>query len=446
MKEMAAKSLLAGSATRDITPTKPMFLAGYPHVPRTSTGVHDPLLASALYLADGKTALLLIGLDILFISQRSTIVCREAIGKATGIPAGNILISASHTHSGPVTNDQLAWSGDPLVPPADPEYLEQFHCGIIEAGIAAHAAAMPARLAVTSAVAEGVGCNRLDPNGPFDSEVGLLALKSERDGRLFALDLVYGTHPTVLHEDSKLVSSDFPHFTRQQIAEAFPGVTTVYHNGPCGNLSPRYHVKGQTFAEAERLGRRLGESVVHSLRALKDTDFRADIPLAARHGQAELVPNKFLPVAEAEAKLRQARERYEQLKRDSAPHGPVRTAECVVFGAEMALALARAQASGEVARRQAEFGHAEVQALQIGELFLAGLPGEQFVEYGLEIKRRVPRRAFVISNSNGELQGYIVTPEAAAAGGYEAAWALFRAESGARMVNTAVELMKGLPS
>jgi hypothetical protein len=75
---------------------------------------------------------------------------------------------------------------------------------------------------------------------------------------------------------------------------------------------------------------------------------------------------------------------------------------------------------------------------------LAALPGEQFVEYGLEIKRRAPGRAFVIGNANGELQGYIVTPEAAAAGGYEAAWALFRPESGARLVEAAVELMKEL--
>ncbi|MCX7825574.1 MAG: neutral/alkaline non-lysosomal ceramidase N-terminal domain-containing protein, partial [Verrucomicrobiae bacterium] len=146
-------SLQAGCAVRDITPTKPSFLVGYPHVARISTGVHDPLLASALYLADGETTLLLIGLDILFISQRSTAICREAISRATGIPAGNILISASHTHSGPVTNDQLAWAGDLLVPPADPEYLDLFHRGIIEAGVAAHSAAEPARLAVTSAIA-----------------------------------------------------------------------------------------------------------------------------------------------------------------------------------------------------------------------------------------------------------------------------------------------------
>ncbi len=322
--------------------------------------------------------------------------------------------------------------------------MERFHRGIIEAAVAARQAAVPARLAVTSAAAEGVGSNRLDPAGPFDPEAGLLALRDARDGRLLAVDLVYGMHPTVLHEDSRLVSADFPYFVRREIAEAFPGATTIYHNGPSGNLSPRYHVRGQTFAEAERLGRRLGGSVVRSLRALHDGDFRGDITLAARQGKADLVPNRFPPVAEAEAKLRQAREHHERLKLQGAAHGPVRTAECVVFGAEQALSLAGAQASGEVAKRQADFGRAEVQAFRIGEAYLAALPGEQFVEYGLEIKRRAPGRAFVIANANGELQGYIVTPEAAAAGGYEAAWALFRPESGARLVEAAVELMKEL--
>jgi hypothetical protein len=373
-------------------------------------------------------------------------LCRDAIRRATGSSPGRILISASHTHSGPVTNDQLAWLGDPVVPAPDPAYMERFHGGIIEAATAARAAAAPARLAVTSAMADGVGGNRLDPDGPFAPEVGLLALKCERDGRLFAVDLIYGMHPTVLHEDSRLVSADFPHFTRREIAESFPGVTTVYHNGPSGNLSPRYHVAGQTFAEAERLGRRLGGSAVRSLRAPRETDFRADIPLAVRQGTVDLVPNRFLSVAEAESNLKQSREQHANLKRQGAAHGPMRTAECAVFGAEMAMALARAQASGEVAKRQTDFGRAEVQAFQIGDLYLAALPGEQFVEYGLEIKRRAPGPAFVISHANGELQGYIVTPEAAAAGGYESAWALFRPESGARLVNTALELMKELPS
>jgi len=439
---MKNTKFMAGTAVREITPRKPLSLVGYPNVPRVSTGVHDPLLASALYLSDGKTPLLLISLDILYIFRPSACLCRDAISKATGIPAGHILISASHTHSGPISGDELAWRGDSIVPPPDPEYIEQFHNNIIAAGIAANAAARPARLAVTSAAANGVGRNRLAPEGPFDPEVGLLAIKRECDNCLHALDVIYGMHPTVMHEDSKLVSSDFPHFTRRELVEKFPGLTVVYHNGPCGNLSPRYDVKAQTFAEAERLGRWLGESVVKSLQALKDDDFRSDVALAVSSRKVELVPNTFPSVADAETKLHDARNSYERLKREGASHGPVRTAECVVFGAENALALAKAQAAGEVIRRQEEYGRAEVQVLRIGDLFLAGLPGEQFVEYALEIKRRAPGRAFVISLANGELQGYIVTPEAADAGGYEAPWALFRPESGARMVNAALEMME----
>ncbi|MFA7157730.1 MAG: neutral/alkaline non-lysosomal ceramidase N-terminal domain-containing protein [Kiritimatiellia bacterium] len=434
-------TLMAGAATRDITPAMPVFLAGYPHAARVSTGAHDPLLASAIHLSDGRTPLLLIGLDILYISQQSTAICREAINKSIGIPAGNILISATHTHSGPVTADQLAWRNDPAVPAPDPGYMEHLHNGIIGAGIAAHTAAQPAEIAITSASAEGIGRNRLDPKGPFDPEVGLLAVRSKSDSRLYALDIIYGMHPTVIHEDTKLASSDFPHYTRQHIIEKHPGITPVYHNGPCGNLSPRYDVKGQTFTEAERLGRKLGKLIVKSLKALKDSDFSSNIPLVVKSRKIKLTPNKFPPVPEAEARLRAARDRFEQLKRERAPRGAFRTAECVVFGAENALALTQAQAAGELARRQAEYAKAEVQVLRIGDAFLAGLPGEIFVEYALEIKQRAPKRAFVIGLANGELQGYIVTPAAARAGGYEAAWAMFAPESGRRMVKAALNLI-----
>ncbi len=67
-----------------------------------------------------------------------------------------------------------------------------------------------------------------------------------------------------------------------------------------------------------------------------------------------------------------------------------------------------------------------------------------FVEYALEIKRRAPCRAFVISLASGELQGYIAAEAAYASGGYEAAWAMFKPESGARMVKAALQLMQEL--
>ena len=399
-------NLLAGCATRDISPTEPMFLAGYPHVPRTSTGVHDPLLASALYLADGRTALLLIGVDSLFISQRSTAWCREAISRETGIPAGQILISATHTHSGPVTGDELAWLDDPVVPPPDPAIhgaLPPRHHRSGRGRAAGRRAGPPRRderrgrrRRRQPARSRGTVRSRGRPAGPPG--------RSRRTAGWRSTWSMACIRPSSTRTRGSSPPT-FPHFVRREIAEAFPGATTIYHNGPSGNLSPRYHVRGQTFAEAERLGRRLGGSVVRSLRALQDGDFRGDIRLAARQGKADLVPNRFPPVAEAEAKLRQAREHHERLKLQGAAHGPLRTAECVVFGAEQALALAGAQASGEVAKRQADFGRAEVQAFRIGNVDLVALPGEHFVEYGLEIKRRAPGRAFVISQRQRRASG-----------------------------------------
>ena len=86
----------------------------------------------------------------------------------------------------------------------------------------------------------------------------------------------------------------------------------------------------------------------------------------------------------------------------------------------------------------------EVQALRVGDTFLVGLPGEQFVEYALRIKRESPRRAFVISLANGELQGYIVTPEAEAVGGYEAQMSFFPAAAGDALTSAALKLIRDL--
>src|SRR3954469_6676282 len=111
---MATYPLYAGAATADISPQKSIFLAGYPNVPRYSTGIHDPLLSSALCLQAGTTRVLLISNDIIYLSKPSVARLRQGISHATGghIQPGNILISASHTHSGPKMLDPIATSGD----------------------------------------------------------------------------------------------------------------------------------------------------------------------------------------------------------------------------------------------------------------------------------------------------------------------------------------------
>jgi hypothetical protein len=241
-------------------------------------------------------------------------------------------------------------------------------------------------------------------------------------------------HPTVLHEDSRLYSADFPGYARQYLEGRFPGLRVAYHTGPCGNLSTRYHVKAQTFAEAQRLGEHLGTRVETALEALAPEAFDDSPRLLASSDRVDLLPRGFGSVEQATENLREAREVYARLRKENAGHGPVRTAECTVFGAEEYLTLARAQMDGSLARVQAAHTPAEVQVFRLGTTTLAALPGECFVEYALRIKREAALPAFVISLANDELQGYIVTPDTR---GYEANLSLFLPESGDRMVQSA---------
>ena len=250
-------------------------------------------------------------------------------------------------------------------------------------------------------------------------------------------------HPTVLHEDSTLVSADFPHYTRRHLQERLgEGPPVVYHTAPCGNQSPRHFVRDQTFEEAERLGRTLGAAALAAVEGLVEDDFTPNVTLSGKLREVDL-PRRALPsLAEAEELLAGARARYERLQTERAERAVVRAAECAVFGAEAAVALARAHQRGDVDRTLAAYRPIHVQTLRIGHASLAGLPGELFVEYALDIKRRAAAKTFPVSLVGGELQGYVVTPEAAGDDGYEAANALFAPTSGAVMVDAVLSLLR----
>jgi neutral/alkaline ceramidase-like enzyme len=419
-----------------------MALYGYPHVERISTGIHDPLLATAIVLKRPDATVVLAALDLLMIEPGFARQLRQDVAAAIGCAESAVFIGCTHTHSGPVTARMISWQNDTTIPEPDPAYLQFVTRQLTAAAVAADESAIPAELAWTRAEATGVGGNRLNADGITDPECGILAVRGVRDRDMLALALIYGMHPTVLHQDSTLVSADFPHYTRRHLQQRNGGpVPIAYLTGPSGNQSPRRFVNGQTFAEAERLGRKLGAAVCHALDELADDSWQQTAPLASRLAMLELPRNPCRTLAEAECLLADYQTRYDQLQRAHAPHAEVRTAECAVFGAEGTVTLAEAEARGELEARLRDYRPIEVQALRIGAVNLIGLPGECFTEYGLEIKRRASRCTFVATLVNGELQGYIVTPEAAAHGGYEATNAVFAPESGRILVDTAVDLV-----
>ncbi len=442
-------SIRAAAAKREITPGGPTALCGYPHVRRISQGVHDPLYASALCVKSGGRTIALISLDIVMLEPPLARSIRQAVARRLDVDEACVFINCTHTHSGPVTAHIMGWQEDETATPPDEAYLDFLTKQTVDAAGEAADAARPAEVAWTTADAAGVGGNRHSPDGVADPEVGVLVVREgESDAndekKLMAAVVDYAMHPTVLHEDSLLVSSDFPHYARELLARRFGSqFTVVYQNGPSGNQSPRYFVNGQTFAEAKRLGEKLGRAVAAAVELIDDAEFKSDCQLWGRLAEVEL-PRRVMPsVPEAEKLLADYRATFQRLRDEGALRAEVRTAECAVFGAESTLTLAKAEQSGQIARTLAQYRPLEVQAVGIGGATFVGLPGESFTEYALMLKKRAGKGVFVVSLVNGELQGYIVTPEAARAGGYEATNSLFAPEAGRILVDAALALLDG---
>lgn len=433
-------NLVAGAAVADITPRGSVFLYGYPHVPRYSTGVNDPLECAALYLRNGDGHALFLANDVIYFPRVLVAEIRSRVHAATGVPAEAIMITATHTHSGPIMADHLSNAADAVLPKVDPGYLAWLAEQIVAAACAAIRAAVPAEVGLAVARAVGVGSNRHDPAGPADPEVPVLIARTADTRQPIGCMLVYGMHPTVLHEDSTLISGDFPAFTRSFLRQTVLPATcpVLFHNGASGNQSPRHVTRANTFAEAKRLGELLGRAVAEVVPAV---EFLADAVIEVRSQRVPLSPREFPAPAQAEQAVVVAKARYEQLKAEGAARQLVRTAECDVFGAEETAELSRAAGDGRLAEAIAQCSPAEIQLIKVGPWTFVAWPGEHFVEYGLALKRQL-ERAFLITLANGELQGYVVTAEAAAAKVYEATNAVFSHENGPRLVEATVALAR----
>ncbi|MEX2671642.1 MAG: neutral/alkaline non-lysosomal ceramidase N-terminal domain-containing protein [Phycisphaeraceae bacterium] len=433
------KAWQVGAAQVDITPKESQFLFGYPHVDRYSTGVHDPLIAAAMFVGDGQTASLFVGGDAIFIPRDMAQRIRQRIAAEAGLPAEHVMVTASHTHSGPITVSMISNEGDPHVPAPDPTYVAQLEDGFVEAGVQACRNARPARLGYAVADGSGLGTNRRDPAGPSIPDVPVLVARDAADEALLAVMAVVSMHPTVLHEDWTQVSGDFPGLARQHLRQTLGDCPFVYHMGASGNQSPRHVTRANTIAEADRLGQMLSESIAAVIDKAKPVQ---PVQVKCVQRQVELPLRSFPPVNEARKQMDQAVHRLKQLRESHADRTEVRTAECDWFGAEETFALAQASEQGRLADAARACQPAEVQVIQIGEHAFVGWPGEVFVEFAIEVMGQYPN-VHVITLANSDLQGYIVTQAAIDEGAYEAGNAIFASPaSGERLVQATLNLLR----
>ena len=435
--------LKAGAASVNITPQESHFLFGYPFVERMSTGTHDDLLSSALYLTDGKNQVLFISNDVIYVSKASTARIRAEISEKTGIRASNILVAATHTHSAPVTVDLVISANDPIVPKVDRNYLKFMEESTVKAACQAVENATLAEIAVVVGDATGVGTNRHNPEWAKDTDVPAMFVKNKNNDEFIGCMLICNMHPTILHEDSKLYSSDFPYFVRKTLQEVVlgNGRPVIYFTGTAGNQSPRHVTKANTFEEAKRIGHIVSDSIISKL--TETVTFSSYMPISVAQKFVDLPKRTFPSVEWAKGHRDKTKKRFEELKKSSEIPQEIRTAEVNWFGSEELLYLSKLAQDNELGKAYQSSLPAEIQIMKVGEWKFAAWPGEVFVEYAIELKNHAEKVA-LITYANGELQGYLVTQEAQDGGYYEAGNSFFDHKAGELMLAETIKELKSM--
>src|SRR5688500_6293958 len=102
----AADELMAGFASVDITPPVGYRMSGYFNE-RLSTGTLDPLHAKAMVLKQGDVKAAIVICDLIGLQAGVTKKARQLAQEQTKIPAENICVAATHTHTAPLYSGAL---------------------------------------------------------------------------------------------------------------------------------------------------------------------------------------------------------------------------------------------------------------------------------------------------------------------------------------------------
>lgn len=391
----AASRMRAGVASACITPPVGISMGGYGFRDHGAEAVADDLMCKVLAVEADDRQGAVITADLLWLRREAVDAVKASLAAAYGLDPNLVLITCSHTHSGPQTAPDTPGIGEP-----DPVYMRRLLATMVSTTGQALADLEPVTL-TTSRGRARFGVNRrvlvdgkaqmlANPAGPRDDEV-LVIQASRPKGSLKAVLFQYACHPTFLADYS--ISADFPGAAMRRV-EAVLGAPCLFLQGCCGDVQPKTAHPDGTFRPASRAetytaGEQLGDEVVRVVRAggttvrpcLEGETVELGLPYASLPNQAELVT-----ALEAEQPYR-------------------RQWASLLLSRPERLALA------------APF---RIQRLDLGhKLILVGLEGEICVGYGLAIKRLAGRRfAVPVGYANG-CTGYIPTDAMFPEGGYE---------------------------
>ena len=423
-----APALRAGAAAVDITPKQfPLNMPGG-HSANMASGVHDPLHSRALVLDDGKTTLVMVVVDNLGLAKETTADAKALAAKRTGIPVDRMLISSTHTHTGPSSNSRESDKNGFA-------YRQMLVEGIAESIVRAHGKLRPA--------AVGTAAHPL-PDEVFNRRWFLKPGKMPLNpyGKLDGVKMNPGTDPATLERPAGPTDPDITVLsvqdTNRKALALFANYSLHYVGG-----SPKGLMSADYYGEFARLmpSRVRGDEAFVAMMSngtsgdINNIAFLINRPPREPFEQIRVVAGKaadtawlaYRKIARHDANARLGMAQREIVLKYRRPTGEqVAAAKAVVAikdptAKEKLPRLAENYARGTItaAGRTEDSITVILQAIRIGDFAVCGIPFETFAEIGLELKHRSPfPRTMVIGLANGR-HGYLPTPEQHRLGGYE---------------------------
>jgi len=241
----------AGMAKIEITPSGPVWMDGMIRS-HPSTGVHDPLFARALALSNDDSlnkCFVVVSVDVCTLKAGDCLKTREIASRRTGIPVDQIIIAATHTHSGPATFGHFN--------PREEGYVHDLVnklAGVIQKAVDKM---QPAAAGCVSGSEETISHYRrlladdghvvmnwepwpaehiIGPLGVIDPEVGVLKIASaDHPETVIGVLFNHAGHPNVLSGDNYLISADYPGLA-VKLVEQTSGGTALFVNGAQGTM------------------------------------------------------------------------------------------------------------------------------------------------------------------------------------------------------------------
>jgi hypothetical protein len=400
-------NLTLGTAKVDITPLRPVPLAGFMQRTGHFCGISRPLYARILFFeqedtAEQKRSALLVSADIIWWGPEWIEGMRRRLAERWGIQESFVILHATHTHSAPQTSHRFTPSlGEP-----DPDYIEMLESRVFQ-GIEAAAGRLEPVFLERGRGKCHFGVHRrkfvdgridMLPNdsGPTDPEVNVVRFRTE-DGRTKALLVHFTCHPTTTEDN--FVSSEFPGVAMELIENGLgPDAVAAFLQGCCGDVRPALVREGQFYRGSEKEVRQLGCTLAKEVMRVLHQPMESLVSCNLT-GKTVSIPLPFqeLPTM---AELEQAR------------HQPS------IAGEWGRLLLQEP----ERIRSSIPF---EMTWLKLAEgLSLLAMNAEIVVEYGLFVKRQFAGAVLPVPYSNGMI-GYVPTARQVAEGGYESQESFF---------------------